>query len=145
MSVLFLILSGNCGMTRTGLSNSCITVWGMNDTTGALSGNIPVFSDSYSDAVSSSHSWPSLAGFSSFLFHQPCASRLLLQSFAHTLGFTTRETGELGCTRLMGQVNGNGKWELKPEIVNPAESWALNPAKSQGMYFPEDDGIGVWA
>lgn len=132
-------------MTRTGLSNSCITVSGMKDMAGALSGNTPVFGDSCSDAVSSSQSWPVLPGFSSFLFPQPSASRSSLQSFAHTLGFTARETGELGCTRLAGQVNGNGEWELKPEMVNAAESWGLDPEKSQGMCFPEDDGAGIWA
>lgn len=35
-------------MTRTGLSNSCITVSGMNDAAGALSGNAPIFCDSCS-------------------------------------------------------------------------------------------------
>ena len=38
-----------------------------------------------------------------------------------------------------------GKWELKPEMVNPGESWALDPTKSQGMCFPKDNGAGVWA
>lgn len=67
----------------------------------------------------------------------------LLQSFVHTLGFTIQGTGALGCTRLVRKVNGNGKWEMKPEMVKPAGSWAPNLAKSQGLCCPEDDGAEV--
>lgn len=51
-------------MTRTGLSNSCITVSGMNDAAGALSGSAPIFSDSCSDpAPSGGLACPSSVGF----------------------------------------------------------------------------------
>lgn len=69
-------------MTRTGLSNSCITLLGMNNAADALYGNAPIFGDSCSNAVSGSQSWPGLPRFSSFLFLQPCASMSLLQFWA---------------------------------------------------------------
>lgn len=129
-------------MTRTGLSNSCITLSGMNDAAGALSGNIPIFSDSGPSAVSGRHSWPGLPRFLSFLLLWPCASILLLQSFAHIPGLTGWETGQLGCTRLVGWVNGD--WSLKWLTLLGAALSPLHSPQARGMCFPEGNRAGLW-